>query len=113
VEVTWQDGPARRAAVATFGVGRARSLGSLGNVAYERFWGARDARQPEAVLLGHLQAALDGYQQALDLFPADDAEDLATVHNQIGNVYRETRNTRRALTGQRRRPLAGPGRVSR
>jgi tetratricopeptide (TPR) repeat protein len=78
-------------------IGRAKSLGSLASIAYERFREARDARQPEAVLRGHLNAALDGYQQALGLFPADDAEDLATAHNQIGNVYSEAGDTRRAL----------------
>jgi tetratricopeptide (TPR) repeat protein len=78
-------------------VGRAKSLGSLGNVAYERFREARAANQPEAVLVGHLNAALDGYQQALDLFPADDAEDLAVAHNQIGIIYRQAGDTRRAL----------------
>ena len=78
-------------------VGRARSLGQLARVAYERFEEARAAGQPEPVLLGHLNEALDGYQQALDLFPADDAENLATVHNQLGNIYSEAGDTRRAL----------------
>jgi tetratricopeptide (TPR) repeat protein len=78
-------------------VGRAKSLGLLANVAYERFLEARAARQHETVLLGHVNAAMDGYQQALRLFPADDAEDLAILHNQLGNIYSEAGDTRRAL----------------
>jgi tetratricopeptide (TPR) repeat protein len=78
-------------------VRRARSLGSLGNVAYGRFLEARDADQPEAVLLGHLNAALNGYQQALDLFPADDADDLAILYNKLGVIYLQAGDTRRAL----------------
>ena len=77
--------------------GKAENLGSLGNVAWERFLEARATDQPEAVLLGHLNAALHGYQQALDLCPADDAEDLSITYHQIGNVYSATGDTRRAL----------------
>jgi tetratricopeptide (TPR) repeat protein len=79
------------------GVGRGKSLGSLGRVAYSRFLEARAARQPEPVLLGHLNDALDGYLQTLGLFPPDDAEDLAIAHHQIGIVYRQAGDTRRAL----------------
>jgi tetratricopeptide (TPR) repeat protein len=78
-------------------VGRARSLGQLARVAYDRFREGRDHRQPDTVLLGHLNAALDGYQQALDLFPDDDAADLAIAHNQFGNIYDDVGDTRRAL----------------
>ena len=49
------------------------------------------------MLLAHLNTALDRLQQALALFPADDAEDLATVHNQLGAIYREAGDTRQAL----------------
>ncbi len=78
-------------------VGRAKSLAQLAKVAYERFREAHAARQPESVLLGHLNAALNGYQQALDLLPVEDAEDLATVHNQIGLIYRQAGDIRRAM----------------
>jgi tetratricopeptide (TPR) repeat protein len=78
-------------------VGRAQCLGQLARVALDRFREARDAGQPEPVLLGHLNTALDGYRQALDLFPADDAQDLATVHNQLGIIYHEAGDARRAL----------------
>jgi tetratricopeptide (TPR) repeat protein len=78
-------------------VGRAQSLGSLARVAYERFIEARAARQPEAVLRDHLKVAVDGYRQVLDLFPADDAKNLGTTHNQLGNLYSEAGDTRGAL----------------
>ena len=78
-------------------LGRAKTLGSLGNLAYERFDEARDAGEPGPVLLAHLNTALDRLQQALALFPADDAEDLATVHNQLGVIYGEAGDTRQAL----------------
>jgi tetratricopeptide (TPR) repeat protein len=78
-------------------VGRAKSLAALGSVALQRFLEARAARQPETVLLGHLKAALDGYQSALGLLPADDAEELATTHNQLGIIYSEAGDARRAL----------------
>jgi tetratricopeptide (TPR) repeat protein len=78
-------------------VGRGKSLGALANISYLRFLEARNAGQPDAVLLQHLNATLDGYHQALGLFPADDAEDLATIHNQIGMVYRQGGDARQAL----------------
>jgi len=78
-------------------VGRAKSVGSPARVALERFLEARAAHEPETVLVGHLNDALEGYRQALGLFPADDAEDLGTTHNQLGNIYSEAGDTRRAL----------------
>jgi tetratricopeptide (TPR) repeat protein len=78
-------------------LGRAKILASLGGIAYDRFREARAARESEAVLVDHLNAALDGYHQALGVLPADDAEDLAAVHNQLGNVYHVTGDIRRAL----------------
>jgi tetratricopeptide (TPR) repeat protein len=78
-------------------VGRARSLGQLARVANERFLEGRAADEPETVLLGHLNAALHGYQQTLGLFPADDAENLAVSHNQIGVIYDLAGDTRQAL----------------
>ena len=78
-------------------VGRARTLWGLGNVAQERFLKAETADAGEPVLLGHLNAALRGYLQALDLIPADDAEDLAGIHGQLGNIYGYAGDTARAL----------------
>jgi tetratricopeptide (TPR) repeat protein len=78
-------------------IGRAKATGQLARVAFARFGEARDAGQPEGVLLGFLNEALAGYQRALELFPADDAENLATAHNQLGVIYREAGEARRAL----------------
>ena len=78
-------------------LGRAKTLGSLGNLAYERFDEARAAGEPQPALLAHLNTALDRLEQALAFFPADDAEDLATVHNQIGIIYHQAGDTRQAL----------------
>ena len=60
-------------------------------------WRPAPPAQPEPVLLGHLNAALRGYQQALDLIPADDAENLAAIHNQLGIIYGQAGDTRQAL----------------
>ncbi len=78
-------------------IGRARSLGQLASIAYQRFREARAAGEPKTVLLGHLNAALNGYEQVLGLLPADDAEDRAITHNQIGIIYRQAGDTRQAL----------------
>jgi hypothetical protein len=48
------------------------------------------------VLLGHLNTGLPRLQEALDLIPLDDAEALAGVHNQLGNLYRQVGDTRPA-----------------
>ncbi len=78
-------------------IGRAACLGQLGAVALERFEDARAAGQPEPVLLEHLNGALRGYQQALDLTPADDHDVRAVCENQLGNVYDSIGDSRRAL----------------
>ena len=78
-------------------LGRAKTLGSLGNLAYEQFDEARDAGEPGPALLAHLNTALDRLQQALVFFPADDAEDLATAHNQLGLIYGDAGETGQAL----------------
>ena len=78
-------------------VGRAKSLGSLGGIAYWRFLEARAADVAEPMLLGHLNAALAGYHQALDLIPAGDTENLAIAHNQLGLIYHDAGDTRQAL----------------
>ena len=78
-------------------LGRAKTLVGTGMIAQERFLEARAADAAEPVLLDHLNAALRGYHQALDLIPAGDAEDLAGIHSQLGNIYREAGDTRQAL----------------
>jgi tetratricopeptide (TPR) repeat protein len=78
-------------------VGRAKTLWGLGMVAQERFEDARASDAAEAVFLEHLNKALAAYRQALDLIPADDAEDLAGVHNQLGIIYARAGDVRQAL----------------
>ncbi len=78
-------------------LGRAKCLGSLGGVALARLDDASTAGQPGPVLLGHLNAALRGYQQALDLTLADDHETRSTTEHQLGTVYHRAGDTRQAL----------------
>jgi tetratricopeptide (TPR) repeat protein len=78
-------------------IGRGQSFAALALVAYERFVDARTARQGEQVLLKHLNAALHGFQQALNLFPADDLSDIAAAQIHLGNVYAQVGDIRQAL----------------
>ncbi len=68
-------------------LGRARTVGQLGRVAYGRLVDARAAGQPESVLLRHLNDAATAYRDALGLLPADAKPELATVHHQLGVIY--------------------------
>ncbi len=68
---------------------RAGALGQIGFVAYERFMEARQAGQASEVLNEYWQAALKGYQEALQMFPSDAVNELAITHNQLGNIYDE------------------------
>jgi tetratricopeptide (TPR) repeat protein len=76
---------------------RAKDLGQLGLVAYERFQEARDAKQPAAELLRQLNDALQFYLQALDLLPPNAVNDLAVTHNALGAIYDEADDLDRAL----------------
>jgi tetratricopeptide (TPR) repeat protein len=67
--------------------GRARCIGQLGYIAYDRFGEALNAKAPEAELLRHLNAALELYLGALDLLPASAVDDLRVTHLQLGNIY--------------------------
>jgi len=82
-------------------LGRGRVQGQLGYVAYERFREARQAGQPEAVLREHLNAALQAYQQALGMLPADEVDTRATIHNQLGIIYHEAGQTEPAVAHYR------------
>jgi tetratricopeptide (TPR) repeat protein len=68
-------------------LGRARCVGQLGYVHWDRFKEARNANRPDAELRALLTAARDAYQQALELLPADAVSDLAIAHNQLGLIY--------------------------
>jgi tetratricopeptide (TPR) repeat protein len=83
-------------------LGRARTLGQLGLVAYERFREGRGAARPEQELLAHLNTALRLYLEALDLIPQDAIADLAVTHIQLGNIYGDTGDLDRALEHCRR-----------
>ena len=76
---------------------RVRCLGQLGLVAKQRFEEARSAQQPAAEQLEHLNAALNFYQQALALFPTNAVNDLAVIHNQLGNIYNDAGDLDRSL----------------
>ena len=78
-------------------LGQAKSLGSLATIAYQRFMEARDAGEPEPVLLDHLNAARARYQQTLKLIPVGYPEDLAVTHTHLGNIYYQTGDTYQAL----------------
>jgi tetratricopeptide (TPR) repeat protein len=60
---------------------------TAGDVAYERFKEARQAGQPSEVLLGHLNAAFETYQEALQMFPSDAVNELAVTHNALGVIH--------------------------
>ena len=77
--------------------GRAKGVAQLAEVDYERFLDSVSASSPDTVQLEHFNAALSGYREALDLFPAYDHEDLAVVHNQLGRLYSHTTDTRESL----------------
>ena len=77
---------------------RARATGQLGNIAGQRFRIARDAGAAAGQLAPDFsRAAATYYQQALDLFPDDAIDDLAIVHNTLGDLYEEAGETDRAL----------------
>jgi tetratricopeptide (TPR) repeat protein len=81
--------------------GRARCVGQLGYVAWERFKEARTANKPTNELTHYLTTALNYYHQALDLLPPDAVDDLAVTHNQLGLCYQDAGDLDRALTHYR------------
>jgi tetratricopeptide (TPR) repeat protein len=82
-------------------LGRGKTQGQLGYVAWERFNEARQAGKPQAVLLEHLNAALHAYQQALAMLPPDEVDTRATFHNQLGIIYGEAGQTEQAVAHYR------------
>jgi tetratricopeptide (TPR) repeat protein len=78
-------------------MGRAKSLGQLGHVAYERFLEARTNGRPPAELGRHSKEAIDFYDQALQLTPVDAVGQLAIIHNSLGAVLNDARELDRAL----------------
>jgi tetratricopeptide (TPR) repeat protein len=78
-------------------LGRSACHGQLGAAALQRFDGGRAAGEAEKTLLGHLNAALHGYQQALDLTPVGDHQHRGTIENQLGIIYAGAGDTGQAL----------------
>lgn len=78
-------------------LGRARCLGQLGAVQFERFEVAQSSSAPIAERGVHLDQALQFYHEALGLLPSNAIPDLATIHNQIGVIYRNAGNLERAV----------------
>jgi len=76
---------------------RGKTLGQLGYVSWERFREARQAGQPEAVLLEYLNAALNYYRQQIDLSPPDAVDSLAVAHNHLGAIYYAAGQTEPAI----------------
>ena len=83
-------------------LGRARCVGQLGSVHYQRFAEALTVGRPEAELLDHLNAAAEAYQQALELLPADAVADLAVCPRPTREHLPRRRPTRGGAA-----PLAG------
>ena len=78
-------------------LGRSKTLGQLGMVAYERFLEARAGNKPEEELLRHLNDAVGFYHQALDMSPSNAIDQLAVKHNQLGLIYNDAGDLDRAL----------------
>jgi tetratricopeptide (TPR) repeat protein len=78
-------------------VGRGRCLGQIGAVAFGRFKESREAGEPEAELLRHVDEAVQSYQQALELLPDNAVNDLAVTHSQLGAIYGDVGDFDRAL----------------
>ncbi|HKP54758.1 MAG TPA: CHAT domain-containing protein [Chloroflexia bacterium] len=64
-----------------------RCHGQLGTIAFERLKEAINAGQPDEELSSLLNAAQQGYIQALDLLPASAVQDAAITYNQLGLIY--------------------------
>jgi tetratricopeptide (TPR) repeat protein len=77
--------------------GRGRCLGQLGLVALERFKEARKAKRPKKEVLKDLNEAARLYHEALKMIPEDTVNELAVVHNQLGNIYDAGGDLDRAL----------------
>jgi tetratricopeptide (TPR) repeat protein len=78
-------------------IGRSKSLGELGGVAYHRFLEARVNRLSQAELAHHLTEAARLYHAALEMLPATAITDRGITHNQLGNIYSEAGDIDRAL----------------
>lgn len=83
-------------------LGRAKCLGQLGTVAYERFHEALAAKQSEEEPSQHLNDAFKFYKQALDMLPSNAVDDLAVIHNGLGAIYGNAGDLDHALSHWRK-----------
>ncbi len=83
-------------------LGQARCHAQLGAVAFQRFEEARAAKRPQEVVVRHLNAVAQSYLQALELLPSEAVRDLAAVHNELGEVYRNMGDLHHALSHYRK-----------
>jgi tetratricopeptide (TPR) repeat protein len=79
-------------------LGRARTVGQLGNIAHERFKDARKAGASKQQLLAHLNDSASAYHQALELFPDDATNELGLTHQALGGLYGYRNDIARALS---------------
>lgn len=82
-------------------LGRARSIGQIGSLAYERFKALFDAGAPGEDSLPYLSEATIAYQKALDLLPDDAVSDLSVVYFQLGVMHTEAGGLDTALVHYR------------
>lgn len=78
--------------------GRAQSVGQLGALALERFNEAQKTEILTENLQLHLQKAEQFYLEAISLIPADAVNDLAVTHHQLGIIYKNANDVKRALS---------------
>ena len=82
-------------------LGMGKALAQLGYVAWERFKEAQQAKQPEVLLLEHLDSALRAYQEALGMLPPDEVQTRARIHNLLGLIYMNAGQTEQAVAHYR------------
>jgi tetratricopeptide (TPR) repeat protein len=78
-------------------IGRAATTFSLGSVAFRRYRDAHDAGTEDDRTRGYVKDAVAAFHRALELYPTASAAEIAVVHNALGSLYAETRETRAAL----------------
>jgi tetratricopeptide (TPR) repeat protein len=68
-------------------VGRARCLGSLGQVQMERLKQAVRSSAPQEELNRLFQAGISSFRAGIDLLPESAVGDLSAMHGSLGNLY--------------------------
>ena len=77
-------------------LGRARCLGQLGSLTYDRFLDAVDAERSRVEAFNRLDESLELFLSALELFPTNAVHDLGVTHSHLGNAYGVKGNFERA-----------------